>query len=466
MAGIGFELRTLSNQHSIASPLVSLAHATWVSSGPLILTAVGLLTVQLLTSDRAGAFEITLFRVSLTYASMLALISASPTAVIVTRLVADCSYDRNYDDIPTLLIGALSLAALVTGITGAAFWSMQFALPPDVAISAWALSQSIALLWATTVFSGTLKDYVGVTEAFLAGIIVLAGAAAVLAQCRMDAAGMTWCMSAGNMTTSIWLAARASVSLPSKPADPFLGVRNICRGFSRFPLLAIGVAAGTTGIWADKWVMWSSHAGTTVVSGLVYAPLYDSAMFMSFLVVVPALAAFIIHVETGLYTNLTRFLDLVLQNGTLEEIQAAADRLSLLIRSSVLHLFVVQAAVSVCAILALPLIVQTFGMQFRQIPIMRLGLLGSVFHLLFLLCCSVLLFINRQRAFCALQVLFLAFNGAATWAFLQLGPDYAGMGYFTAAVCCGLTSYFWLDRTLRDLVYLTFASAISASARE
>ena len=157
MAGIGFELRTLSNQHSIASPLVSLAHATWVSSGPLILTAVGLLTVQLLTSDRAGAFEITLFRVSLTYASMLALISASPTAVIVTRLVADCSYDRNYDDIPTLLIGALSLAALVTGITGAAFWSMQFALPPDVAISAWALSQSIALLWATTVFSGTLN---------------------------------------------------------------------------------------------------------------------------------------------------------------------------------------------------------------------------------------------------------------------------------------------------------------------
>ena len=122
-----------------------------------------------------------------------------------------------------------------------------------------------------------------------------------------------------------------------------------------------------------------------MVSGLVYAPLYDSAMFMSFLVVVPALAAFIIHVETGLYTNLTRFLDLVLQNGTLEEIQAAADRLSLLIRSSVLHLFIVQAAVSVCAILALPLIVQTFGMQFRQIPIMRLGLLGSVFHLILLL---------------------------------------------------------------------------------
>ncbi len=466
MAGIGFELRTLSNRHSIASPLVSLAHATWVSSGPLILTAIGLLIVQLLTFDRAAAFEITLFRVSLTYASILALVSASPTAVLVTRLVADCIYDKSYDDIPALLIGALSLAALVTGIIGVVFWSAQLALPPDIAVAAWALSQSIALLWVTTVFCGTLKDYVGVTEAFLAGVIVLAATAAVLAQYRPDAGAMTWCMTAGNMTTSIWLAARASVSLPSKPADPFLGARNICRGLSRFPLLAIGVAAGAVGMWADKLVMWSSHAGTTVVAGLVYAPLYDSAMFISFLVVVPALAAFIIHVETGLYGHLTRFLDLVLQNGTLEEIQTAADRLGLLIRSSLFHLFIVQAAVSTCAILALPLIVETLGMQFRQIPIMRLGLLGSVFHLLFLLCCSVLLFINRQKAFCALQILFLACNGAATWAFLQLGSDYAGMGYLTAAVCCGLASYFWLDRTLCDLVYLTFASATSVSARE
>lgn len=273
MAGIGFELRTLSSRHSIASPLVSLAHATWVSSGPLILTAIGLLTVQLLTFDRAAAFEITLFRVSLTYASILALVSASPTAVLVTRLVADCIYDKSYDDIPALLIGALSLAALVTGIIGVVFWSAQLALPPDVAIAAWALSQSIALLWVTTVFCGTLKDYVGVTEGFLAGVIVLAATAAVLAQDRPDAGAMTWCMTAGNMTTSLWLAARASLTLPSRPADPFLGTRNIFRALSRFPLLAIGVAAGAVGMWADKLVMWSSHAGTTVVAGLVYAPL-------------------------------------------------------------------------------------------------------------------------------------------------------------------------------------------------
>ena len=80
MAGIGFELRVLSRRHSIAGPLVSLGHATWVSSGPLVLTAVGLLAIHLLTFNRAPASEFTLFTVMLTYASILALITASPNS--------------------------------------------------------------------------------------------------------------------------------------------------------------------------------------------------------------------------------------------------------------------------------------------------------------------------------------------------------------------------------------------------
>jgi hypothetical protein len=40
------------------------------------------------------------------------------------------------------------------------------------------------------------------------------------------------------------------------------------------------------------------------------------------------------------------------------------------------------------------------------------------------------------------------------------------MGYFAAAMTCGVIAYFWLDRTLRDLVYLTFASARSTPSRD
>jgi uncharacterized membrane protein len=62
-----------------------------------------------------------------------------------------------------------------------------------------------------------------------------------------------------------------------------------------------------------------------------------------------------------------------------------------------------------------------------------------------------------------LQLAFLALSGAFTLLCLQLGPDFSGMGYFAAATACGLAAYLWLDRVLRDLVYLTFASADSNS---
>jgi len=466
MAGIGFELRILSRRHSIGGPLVSLGHATWLSSGPLVLTAVGLLAIHLLTFNRVPASEFTLFTVMLTYASILALITASPIAVLVTRLVADCVYQGRQADIPPLFVGTLACAALAAAMAGALIWGVLLVLPASVAVSAWALSQSIALLWVAVIFLGTLKDYAGVTGAFLAGVLVSVSTALMLRRLGLDIGGMMWSMTAGNMTTSLWLAARILFAVPGLRVDPLSGLQRIYRGLRRFPLLAVGAATGALGIWIDKWVMWSSSLGQTVSAGLLYAPIYDSAMFASFLIIVPALAAFIIHVETELYTRLRRFLSRVLNHGTLDEIEREAESLGVTIRASMFHLFIVQAAITACAILALPLIVEMLGMPFRQIPVMRLGLLGSLFHLLFLLCCSVLLFINRQTAYCALQILFLALNGLLTWIFVQFGPDLSGMGYFAAAITCGAIAYFWLDRTLRDLVYLTFASARSIPSRD
>jgi uncharacterized membrane protein len=463
MAGIGFELRALSRHHSLVSPLVSLGHATWVSSGPLILTAVGLLTIQSLTLKSVPGREFTLFCGLLTYASMFALITASPVAVVVTRLVANCIYLRRQTDIPSLFLGALVYAAVLAAIIGIFMWGLLGKVPARIAIPAWMLTQSIALVWVAAILCGTLKDYAGVSGAFLAGVLLASGTALVLARNELDLDGMMWTITVGNMTTTLWLAARILFAFPSFATDVCIGAKRIWRGFLQFPLLAIGAAIGALGVWADKWVIWSSSLGQTITAGLVYAPTYDSAMFASFLVIVPALAAFVVHVETELYALFSRFLSRLHNHGTLDEIESAAENLGMTIRSSMLHLFLVQAAITACTILALPLIVDTLGMQFRQIPIMRLGVLGSLFQLLFLLCCSVLLFINRQKAYCVLQVLFLALNGLLTWAFLQLGPDFNGMGYFAAAMICGVVAYFWLDRTLRELVYLIFASAGSAS---
>jgi uncharacterized membrane protein len=459
VAGIGIELRRLSARHSISAPIVSLGHAAWVSSGPLVLTATGLLVMSSLSVDYVSAREFSIFGVLLTYATALALVTSAPVAMIVTRLVADCIYLRREADIPSLLVAGLAIAAGLAGVAGGIFWCTLHALPARVSVLGFMLSQSIALLWVAAVFCGTLRDYTGVTMAFLAGILLAVATAVVLAAIGLDAAAMIFSMMLGNMTTTLALAARVLLRRPRAAADFESGLRSIGAATKRFPLLVAGAIAGTVGMWIDKWVIWCSSQGQSVVAHLSYAPLYDNAMFTSFLFIVPSLASFIIYLETGLQFRLARLMSRILGSGTLGEIEHEAERLGATLRASMFHLLLIQAAVTAFAILALPLIVAVLGMPFRQIPIMRFGLLGSVFHLLFLLCCSVLLFVNRQRAYCVLQFAFLVLSGLLTAAGLGFGPDVSGMGYFAAAMICGVAAYLWLDRTLRDLIYLTFASA-------
>ncbi len=462
MAGIGFELRALSSRHSLAGPLMSLTHATWVSSGPLVLTAVGLMIVNVYTLDGVPAFQFTLFHVLLTYASVLALVTVSPSIVVVTRLVADSVYAKRERDIQPLFVGALVLAALSTGVIGAGVWGSLRLLPWSAAMAAWALSQSVALLWIATIFCGTLRDYVGVTGAFVAGIMLSAVVATALARFDFDAVAMMWTMTAAMTATLTWLAARILSAYPEgSPVPALAGVGAIRNGLRRFPLLAIGGAAGALGVWVDKLVVWSSDIGTSVAAGLVYAPVYDSGMFISFLVIVPALAAFVIHIETELTIELGRFLSQVLNDGTLEDIEAAANRLGMTTRSSIFHLFLCPGRL--CRLRHSGAAVDR-GVARRAVSTNpdhaarpdRIDISSVV---------SALQFgpALRQQAAIILPAAnsVSVLNGLLTWISLQLGPSYVGMGYLAAAIAAGVVAFLWLDRTLRDIVYLTFASASS-----
>ena len=276
------------------------------------------------------AGELTLFRAVLTYASMIALITASPIGLVVTRLVADSIYLALPTRIPALLAGATICAASLTGTAGIFVWSAFVALPVNEAISAWILTQSFALLWIPAIVSGTLKDYVGVTGGFLVGALLASSVAMLLAQDELSTCAMMWSMSVANVTTALWLSARVLFAYPKLPTNAVEGAHSIARGLWQFPLLSLGAAMGALGIWVDKWVLWSSDLGRTVAVGLVYAPVYDSAMFIAFLVIVPALAVFIIYMETDLQVHVARFLSHLLNQGTLHEIKKLPTELEAL----------------------------------------------------------------------------------------------------------------------------------------
>src|SRR5262249_6590231 len=181
---------------------------------------------------------------------------------------------------------------------------------------------------------------------------------------------------------------------------------------------------------------------------LLHAPLYDSAMFVSYLVVVPAYAAFVVHLEVRFFRNYRLFYSSILEHATLAQIRAHGRRLRDETVASLTAIMVPQLII--CALVA-PL-----DMQFRQVGTLRLGLIGAAFQFLFITCSSLTLYFDRRMVFFVLQAVFLALNAAATSALLALGPTYLGLGFLAASAISALAAYLALVRTLHRLDYLTF----------
>jgi polysaccharide biosynthesis protein PelG len=203
-------------------------------------------------------------------------------------------------------------------------------------------------------------------------------------------------------------------------------------------------------------VMWVSDIGETVQGGFIHAPLYDSAMFVACLVIIPALSLFIVHLETDFFDSYQQYFGHVRQHATLRRIEESRKSLVEVALGSLFHIVLIQAALCAVVVLMAPVIADTLNLQYRQISILRYGALSALFQFLFLASSAILLFLDQRMRYLALQVLFLVLNAGLTYASIKLGWRFHGMGFFLATLISSLVAYAVMERTLANLNFLTF----------
>jgi polysaccharide biosynthesis protein PelG len=179
-------------------------------------------------------------------------------------------------------------------------------------------------------------------------------------------------------------------------------------------------------------------------------------MFVSYLVVVPAYAAFVVHLEVRFFRNYRLFYSSILEHATLAQIQAHGRRLRDETIASLSGITVPQLVICALVALSAPVVVELLDLQYRQVGTLRLGLIGAAFQFLFITCSSLTLYFDRRVVFFLLQAVYLVLNTACTWALIPLGPTYFGLGFLAASAISALIAYLALARTLQRLDYLTF----------
>lgn len=435
--------------------VAAMGHAAVIAAGPWLFTIFALATITALTERVAGLPTLATFRVVVIYAFGISLLMTAPITIVTTRRVADALWGKKPELVGQLLLGAFLLALLSTGV-GVAFLCAVFRLAAPIALALAATSLLVAMIWVALCFCGAVRDYKGVTLSFLIGLIVALVGSVMAAVLELGAPGMIGGFLVGLTITFFGLTSRVLRTFPHPVTDPLAGARMILSGISEFWHLAVGTVFGTAGVWIDKVVFWLSPAGEMLEAGLIHAPLYDSSMFISSLVIIPSLAAFVMKLETEFFDRYQQYYATIKGHGTIGQIERARERLASFTLDHLTLITVVQVGICMVLILSAPVIASALNLQFRQIAILRFGALGAVFQFVFIAATAILLFFDRRRLYLKLQMLFFFASAGLTLLSLRLGEDFFGVGYFLACLIASLVGYILVISTFKNLNFLTF----------
>ncbi|MBC8165872.1 MAG: exopolysaccharide Pel transporter PelG [Bryobacteraceae bacterium] len=451
MAGIGFELRKLTQRGDLLGVGEAFAHSALASAGPWIFSAIALTAIALIGSTAVTPDEMATFRLIVAYNFAGSLILAGPISIILTRYLADRIFEKNVKEVPAVLAGALAMLWLGGLLLALPVWFIVLKADSVTRCLAYVNFMLIASIWLVSVFLSALKNYKAITFAFGSGLSIAVIAAAVLAP-RFLVPGMLAGLNIGFAFVLFTILARVLAEYPTSATR----VLDFLPYTKKYWELAAGAAIYSLAIWIDKVIMWSAPGTQTLPSGLISSPDYESAMFLGYLTVVPSMAAFTVLIETGFFERYVRFYDDIRRHACLAKIRKNQQAISDIFNEGACNFLVLQGSICLTAILLAPQILSLFQSGSSQIAMFRLGTLGALFNAGYIFLTVVLSYFDLRRPILALHVLFLLTNVLFSYVSANAGFAFYGYGYFLSSLVAFGAAFFVTAWHLNRLPYLTF----------
>ncbi len=463
MAGIGFELQKLQLEGNLSSHFKAIGHAAVIAAGPWLITIMAIATITVLTENIAGLEVLTQFRVIIIYAFAFSLISTSAVVIVASRQLSDAIYSKNFSAISALFLASLFSGAILTTVFTLFIYLTFFSLPLDQMISGTVTCTLVGLIWIALAFCSAVRDYKGITRAFFWGLSSTIITSIIVTLLNLGVVGFLWAFNSGLIITFLKLTNRVLITFPQPVHNFFGALKTFIFAFKKYWLMELAATLSVLAIWVDKFIMWFGPTSEAIPGGLRHAPLYDSAMFIAYLVIIPSLAYFILHMETSFFKSYQRYYADIMAHAPLSQIDRNAKNLEKVTFSSLKHIGLIQAALVIIILFSAPVIIEALNMQFRQAGVLRLGAIGAMFQFIFLACSSLLLFFSRYKNFFYLQLTFFVLNAGITYFMLGWGEYYYGLGYLLASLISSMVALITLENTLKRLNYLTFINATGST---
>lgn len=451
MAGIGFTLRRLLREGGLAGPLRAFAYAAVISAGPWIISSVALATLAAIGPRFGRAEDYPVFLGLVSYVYCFSLIGVGVFHKVVSRYLADRLYEGRPEYFSSTYAATMTALLGMQAVAGGVYLHF-LALEPAVELAVLLMHLAVNGTWLAMIFLSAAKDFRTILLAFLlGGTVSVLGA--IFGGLWLGLAGQVAGYGAGFLLAFTLLTLRVKVEfgLPRLRPDGLLGYFK-----TYWPIFLAGFAYNV-GIWVDKIMFWFHPAtGQAIVPALHVSPVYDNATFLAYATIVPALAMFLLRIETDFYDTYRGYFAAIAAHARLDEIRRVRAQMVETLRRDLALLLKVQAPITACAVLFAPEIFAGLGLNWASIFVFRYAALGGVFHVMHLMVMILLLYLEYRFEAMALALTFVASNALLTWLVFPFGPAYYGMGYLLS---CGLTlivGIHMLVHAVQDLEFHVF----------
>ncbi|MDF3834863.1 exopolysaccharide Pel transporter PelG [Cupriavidus basilensis] len=453
MAGIGFELRKMLRRDSLSGMLGAYAYAGIISSGPWILSIVGILLIGLLSLPFVvpGSL-VTQFQVSVTYLIAVSLILTGPMQLAFTRFTSDRLFEKR-DHL--VLSNYHAVALLVTVLSGAiGIGCGIFAFQAQSVLYRLLMTAGFVVMsniWIAVIFLSGMKQYKAIVWTFLLGYTLTVGAALGLRDFGLE--GLLLGFVAGQLSL---LTAMVVLIYRNYTSPRFMSFEVFQRRYAYPSLMAIGLLYNL-GIWLDKFMFWySPSTGQQVIGPLHASIIYDIPVFLAYLAIIPGMAVFLVRIETDFVEYYDAFYNAVRGGSSLEHIEDMRNTMVQTIRLGLYEIVKVQAIAALLLFVVGKWVLAALGISELYLPLLYVDVIGASLQVVLLGVLNIYFYLDRRREVLLLSGLFVILNVLLTLMTLQLGPAWYGYGFAISLLVVVALAIYLLDRKLDRLEYETY----------
>jgi uncharacterized membrane protein len=451
VAGIGFRLNRYFSTQQLTSRVKGVFYSVIVSNGPWLISILVIAFLSIVGKQVLKLDELLIFKSIISYSFAFSLILFGAIEMPVTRYLADKMYIDDMSSLKSLYVTLLSLSALIAGLFGYPFYYFVEATA-QVKVMAVMLFFVILWTWVSMVFLSAAKSYGKIVFAFGFGALVSIGLGWIFGK-QLGLVGYLFSFLVGQLLQSSILAAIVFVEFPGRDYISFEWLNY----FRKYKILVgIGVLY-FLGIWIDKILYWLSPEYSITVSGpLKMTAYYDTAMFLSYITVVPTTTFFLVKIETNFYQHYKYYF------------QAIDEKVSFPILKEILKDLVVSLRFDASRLLKLQFIVMLLCWFFTeeifvflrmpgmQSIVFKFGVIGSMLQA-FLLCVNLLLmYFEDYKSVFYTCLTFCLGNFFFTLITMNIGDKTHGLGFALGSFSGLVLALFRANRRFEDIPYHTF----------